>query len=267
MYGHLRHRLVQGKLRHVKGWKPGHPGVLPFMELPYSKPVPKQADLSDGCPTVKDQGALGACSAHASLEAMSYLWLQKGIPDPNLSRLYTYYWSRVAEGTSPAEDSGCVLHDVARCLQVRGSCLEVSWPYSDAHTPGKGGPFSAMPPDGCDAEAKGYRLNEFRRVHGRYGLQQAIANLKLPVVAGFSVSEDMLSDACAQTGLVPVPTDETEFVGGHAVLFVGYDDDRKVVKFQNSWGSGWGDRGMGYLPYEFFRRELVADLMVFTTRV
>jgi cathepsin L len=35
----------------------------------------------------------------------------------------------------------------------------------------------------------------------------------------------------------------------HAIVLVGYDDDREVWIIRNSWGSSWGDRGYGYIPY------------------
>jgi len=55
-----------------------------------------------------------------------------------------------------------------------------------------------------------------------------------------------------RTGVVPVPTYRDPLRGGHAVLAVGYDHARRLITFRNSWGSAWGDRGYGYLPYAFF---------------
>lgn len=48
-----------------------------------------------------------------------------------------------------------------------------------------------------------------------------------------------------------VPTRRDAFVGGHAVLAVGYRHATRQFVFRNSWGRGWGDHGYGYLPYEF----------------
>ncbi len=41
-------------------------------------------------------------------------------------------------------------------------------------------------------------------------------------------------------------------VGYHAIAFVGYDDERRLIKFKNSWGDRWGDKGYGYLSYSHF---------------
>jgi GNAT superfamily N-acetyltransferase len=49
-----------------------------------------------------------------------------------------------------------------------------------------------------------------------------------------------------------MPLSETDFVGGHAVCAIGYDDNTQLIQFLNCWGIGWGKRGFGYLPYEYF---------------
>ena len=35
----------------------------------------------------------------------------------------------------------------------------------------------------------------------------------------------------------------------HAVCFTGYSDASRAFVFPNSWGSKWGNNGMGFLPY------------------
>ena len=61
----------------------------------------------------------------------------------------------------------------------------------------------------------------------------------------------MLSRAVARSGAVPVPGHRDAFVGGHAVLAVGYDDVRRQFIVRNSWGRTWGLRGYFHLPYAF----------------
>ena len=51
------------------------------------------------------------------------------------------------------------------------------------------------------------------------------------------------------------------------MLAVGYADDPRVdgggyVIVKNSWGSGWGDGGMGYLTYSFLEREFLDAVAV-----
>jgi C1A family cysteine protease len=61
----------------------------------------------------------------------------------------------------------------------------------------------------------------------------------------------MLSRAVRRTGVLPVPARRDAFVGGHAVLAVGYQESTRRFIFRNSWGRCWGDRGYGYMPFAF----------------
>jgi C1A family cysteine protease len=71
------------------------------------------------------------------------------------------------------------------------------------------------------------------------------------------VFESFESDEAARTGIIPMPKPGEQQLGGHALLCVGYDDDRESYIFQNSWGSDWGNKGFAYIPYQYM--ETLAD--------
>jgi C1A family cysteine protease len=71
---------------------------------------------------------------------------------------------------------------------------------------------------------------------------------------------------------MPFPTPADKVVGGHAVVVAGYNDTIKIkntgagaaettgaLLIRNSWGTGWGDGGYGWLPYEYVLRGLAVD--------
>jgi len=40
----------------------------------------------------------------------------------------------------------------------------------------------------------------------------------------------------------------------HAMVLVGYDDDKNAFRVRNSWGTSWGDNGSIWVDYDFFCR-------------
>lgn len=48
-----------------------------------------------------------------------------------------------------------------------------------------------------------------------------------------------------------MPTVNDTFLGGHAVVLVGYDDTKRMFFCRNSWGIDWGLEGYFWMPYEF----------------
>ena len=54
-------------------------------------------------------------------------------------------------------------------------------------------------------------------------------------------------------------------LGGHAIVIVGYDEEKRLFTFRNSWGEDWGDKGYGYLPYDYVcDKDLASDFWVIT---
>jgi C1A family cysteine protease len=42
--------------------------------------------------------------------------------------------------------------------------------------------------------------------------------------------------------------------GGHAVLCVGFDSNKKLFRIMNSWGNDWRDKGFFWMPFSWFER-------------
>lgn len=56
-------------------------------------------------------------------------------------------------------------------------------------------------------------------------------------------------------------------VGGHAMVFVGYDERRQAFLVQNSWGKGWAGNGFGWIGYDAVIADLQSALVMKTRNV
>jgi hypothetical protein len=80
-------------------------------------------------------------------------------------------------------------------------------------------------------------------------VKKAIAN-KNPVVIGMQVSSTFYKAKGSWNGV------HTSKPGGHAMVVVGYDDDKYGGAFEilNSWGASWGNNGFIWVRYDDFKK-------------
>lgn len=215
-----------------------------------STPLKTTVDLSTYCTSVKNQGSVGSCTAFAVIGLMEYIYkraLNNGKEDVYSER-FTYYDTRVNQLKWLASvDSGAYLRNTVASVVKQGAAPESLFPYNNQ--------FSQIPPQNVfQAARKNQVLSYANLPDGRTreerqktlkDLKQLLQNGK-PVVGGFVCYESLWD---AQNGVIPLPGGKV--AGGHAILIVGYDDSKSLLKFKNSWGAEWGDRGYGYLPYEY----------------
>ena len=230
------------------GWRPQVPDIRDRMyrftpELDLSA-LPSVVDLRTQCPPVYDQGELGSCTANAIAGAFEYEMLQQQLKDFTPSRLMIYFNERAMEGTTD-QDSGAEIRDGIKSIATLGVCPESEWPYDISK-------FTVKPSDQCYTDARKDLLKQYQPVtQDLLHLKSCLAQGR-PFVFGISVYDSMMSDAVAQSGVVPMPDPGKDTLeGGHAIMCVGYDDAREVFIIRNSWGTGWGDAGYFYLPYAY----------------
>jgi C1A family cysteine protease len=247
-----RHIHLVGKDRHLAGWRrdrPDHRDALLSVTGTAAAVFPSTVDNSNICSAVEDQGDLGSCVANASTSAMEALRKKEGRHVVNLSRLFLYYYTRKSEGTPPTEDSGCTLRNAMKMLVAFGTCPEANWPYDIAK-------FSTAPSYAAIKSARSFRVLRYYRCSNLLATRRSLAD-GFTVVGGFSVPETIYN--VGPDGIVPIPAADTPIVGGHAIHFVGYDDSMKLLKFQNSWGTSFGNKGFGYLPYWYVENGMADD--------
>ena len=242
------------------------------LQLVKVEDLPNKIDLRKDCPQVFNQGDVGSCTAQAGVAARMML------DDINtvLSRLYLYYKEREMNGDIK-EDSGATMRDVCKALNKYGVCEETIWPYDVKK-------YADTPPIEASLKAEQYKIKSYKSLRGTPAIKEYLAVYKKPVLIGMDVYDSFESYSVAKNGKVPMPNKFESYLGGHAILIVGYDDALKVAKkrgffawlfgrkekmvdsgcfiCRNSWGADWGDDGYFYLPYDYVNQGLAYDAWV-----
>lgn len=227
--------------------------------------LPPLVDLRSKCPPVVDQGNLGSCTANALAGALGFLeMLEQQVGDSAdaeefesagftaFSRLFIYWNERVLEGDT-SQDNGAQIRDGVKSLATVGACSEALWTYDISLA------FNQPSPT-CFTQATNHKISSYQSLDGQdiNALKTCLAQ-GFPFVFGFTVYSSFESTQVATTGIVPLPRRKDVPQGGHAVMCVGYDDDRQVFIVRNSWGTNWGDGGYFYMPYTYMTDPVLAD--------
>jgi C1A family cysteine protease len=234
------------------GWKPDLPDHRDF-KYAIAAPIelPQSVDLSSKCSIIENQGQIGSCTANALVGNLEFLEL---VTDPanfiDLSRLFVYYNERAVEDTINF-DSGAQLRDGVKVLASEGVCPESMWPYD----PSK---FAVYPFEDCYQEAASHKISSYFRLNTLNDMLKCLTE-GYPFVFGFSVYEYFESQEMAVTGILKMPLQSDQLLGGHAVMAVGFDQVKQMILVRNSWGVNWGLNGYFWMPFEYVENRDLSD--------
>lgn len=217
--------------------------------------LPGVVDHTPNMSSVKDQGQLGSCVGFA-VTAMKE-WQEQheheeevAAGKKNRRKKESYdlseawlYWNAKKIDAWPGEE-GTSIRYAMKVLNRIGVPTEKAWPYSDLNF-GKPKKWASM-------IAKWALIDSYWRINNLEELKTALSDGPVPI--GVPCFYEIFF--VGTNGLVPYPANPDSIYGGHAVCAVGYDDNKELVKFKNSWGTGWGQGGYGYLPYQYVREFL-----------
>ena len=255
------------------GWTPDFPDIRDYtLDTPRIQAVlgptvvprlnPSQVDLEPLFPPVEQQESLGACTAHTGVGLLEFYERNTLGRHIDASRLFLYKVTRRLLGWTG--DTGAYLRATMKAMALFGVPPEEHYPYIISR-------YDAEPDAFVYALAQNWQAISYYRLDpaGSTGAQ-ALQNmkdrlaLKQPSMFGFTVYSSM--PQVSQTGFIPYPKPGDRVVGGHAVIAAGYDDTKVIdgapgaVKIRNSWGTGWGQRGYGFMPYSYFTSRLAQDV-------
>ena len=209
------------------------------------EPLPRALDYSSEIKFVRDSGPEGSVVGLALATALESQIAKATKKQQKISARYIYYAARKAAGFDLNSDSGAQIKDGITVLSSVGAVMEDVWPY-------RAGKFAEKPPAVVE-KAERFRITDARPLATVDDLKHALKE-NGPVVAGITVFEGAMTEEASKTGVIPLPTKKEQIVGGHAIVIVGYDDEKRRLRFVNSWGKQWGEQGFGYLPYEYVKK-------------
>ena len=237
--------------------------------VPKGKSLAASVDLREWCSPIEDQGNLGSCTANAGVGIIEYYERKSFGRHIEASRLFLYKVTRNLMKLNG--DTGAYLRTTMGAMILFGVPPEPYWPYSD-----EGNKFDQEPPAFCYAFAQSYQtLKYFRHDPSGSKSDEILKRVKTylasghPVMFGFTVYNSI--EQAEETGKIPFPSAKEKVEGGHAVAAVGYDDKMKIknkyggmtttgaLLIRNSWGKTWGDKGYGWLPYDYVLKRLAED--------
>ncbi|MES2253383.1 MAG: C1 family peptidase [Pseudomonadota bacterium] len=246
-----QYKLIPGKDSMSHAMLLAHPNTtIVTHELAAASVVPSAFDvrsLDAVFPLPFDQGELGSCTANALTGLVRYVMDREQKPSEELSRIFIYYNERMIEGDI-GEDSGASLSTGLRTLHTYGVCNETLCPY-DISTFTQKPSLSAYKDGLANVDLDNLAADHIQQSLAAF--KHTIAIAQRPFALGIQIYESFESAAVASTGIVPMPSATESCLGGHAVLAVGYDDEKGRLTVRNSWGPDWGDNGYFYLPYAY----------------
>lgn len=234
-------------------WKPDKLDTRDYKYNVTPKASPNIVDLRSFCSPIENQGSLGSCTGQAIAGAIELLNKRNRKPT-DVSRLFIYYYERLLLGTVNY-DSGAYIRDGIKATNHYGASLESYWPYDIRK-------FRQEPISEAKNDAQQRKVTRYERVNDFNGCIDALSN-GYPVVIGFYVYDSFVSASVTKTGIMPYPNTRREkLLGGHAVLLVGYDKNKKVFIVRNSWGTNWGDKGYFYMPFNVINPNMSSDYWI-----
>lgn len=214
-------------------------------------------DLRQWCSPIEDQHQAGSCVGNGVVGSLEFLQIRNGKPYVDLSRLFVYYNARL-QTQDTDKDDGTYIRLGFSTLTKYGTCPEQTWAY-DLNN------LFIRPSWAAYRAAYPHRITSYYRIAATSG-QDLVDAIKRalqaqhPIVFGVTVDQDFMN--VSSSGLVSMPKAKRVNVGGHCMVIVGYDDNKRHWIVRNSWGKTWGSSGYCYVPYAYLDASDANDFWV-----
>lgn len=190
--------------------------------------APAYVDGRGFCTWTEDQGSTSQCAAYSTTSfAENILWRITHKPT-QLDPAKVYNYAKQIDG-DPTGDGTTLDCAILGLLNVYPNLFD------------KG----TQPKLICAAFGS---MNDIKFALHRYGC----------MIGGFNITTDWYR--CNKDSNGWIPSNGGQFIGGHAVLVCGYNENG--LQIQNSWGSSWGDCGMATLRWDDVAKQFMYGAVI-----
>ena len=199
-----------------------------------SAPLPKTY-LQSGM-KVLNQGNVGRCVAHACATAMGYGEKLNGMKTVHdFSRGFIYGNRRILDH----QGEGMYIRQALKQLNHCGDCEYKDFPYNETYPQVKN--RIEQDKENLLNKAAPFKIINYFRCYSNNDVKRALLG-QGAVVISIPVYDSFASEC-------PLPSPTDQYLGGHAMCIVGWDETGWII--QNSWSNKWGNNGNMHLPYEY----------------
>lgn len=234
---------------------------LLYSESPMiTTPIEENPSLKEYFKPVSNQYSIGSCVANATADAFeAQLAKRKGVSPSqieDLSRLFIYWNARNLDYPPCGDkDKGSRIRLAFDCMARYGTPTETIYPYDISKV-------NVRPTILSYREAIKNRISKFYRINAS-GLER-VAQIKQalsagnPVVFGTKIANSF--KAVNSDAIVYNPGGW--YIGGHAMVIVGWSDEKQAFEVRNSWGESWGVNGYCWMDKNYIAASITSDIWV-----
>jgi hypothetical protein len=229
------------------------PDRIDFRDLPFRPAVsraPAATLFPDIALGVRHQQQTSACTGFALALVVEYL-LRKAErkTEGQASPFMLYSMARRYDEFAGSADTGSSLRGALKGWHKHGACAQALWQGIDMP------PAPKDPKDDWWLDAVNRPLGAYYRIAAKNIVDIHAALNEVGIVyasvethRGWNAANDLnrRHRPAATNEVFAIPFERGN-AGGHAIVFVGYDERGFLI--QNSWGTGWGSHGYAILTY------------------
>lgn len=259
-------------------------GLLGAPEPEEFKGLPRIINTKASQTSIKNQGNRGSCTFFATSALVESLVKDTQGQDINMSEEY-FTWITKAKKKYFARSEGSRAEFNAAALLQFGLMLEQDLHFQPTFFD-KGMPCEKYQQDDSKTPTFCYSHNgpskellnkvisvgdsfEFGTIDSSsVEMVKNLSELRHPIVIGVPVHPNGWSttDVKMTPEMMKECQSKPGLCGGHAVLVIGYDLDKRIFTFKNSWGTDWGNGGYGNISFDYIdqsdkRQYLVGDMI------